>query len=94
MHDPRADLIKAFSQAATGHQRVAVIEAAGITIANGIRQHCENRSDAEEMLDELFAGLRKRLRERDYLLNGKRREHHIGVKMPPELVDMLVEMRG
>lgn len=71
------ELFRAFAERSDGHDRAAVIGAAGNLILNTLRQNNKTLGDAYEELDDLVARMKKVLAERHYSPDGSRQNHHI-----------------
>lgn len=83
--DQRSELTRKFAAAGHGYPRDAVINAGGNMVINAIRQSHGGIAGAEAELADLYERMRAALRERHYMPDGSRREHHIIVPGPDVL---------
>jgi len=65
------ELFRAFAQRASGHDRSAVVGAAGNMIVNTLRQSNKTYDAACEELDDLVARMKAVLKSRHYSEDGK-----------------------
>lgn len=80
------ELFRAFGERANGHERSAVIGAAGNMIVNTIRQNNQTFEAACEELDDLVDRMKAALKARHYTEDGQRTVQNIYVPKFPEIV--------